>query len=100
MGKANMVNGVPMSVIYSGMSVDRFHKLSMLLDKTIDHNLKSSVKKGDKPGLGPDGTVDSWWGEINEEFLKECARAARKAEWNNKPTNKINKIIRNKKVSK
>lgn len=98
MGESQMKNGVPMSVIYAGMTVDRFYKLQRLYDEatdTVAH--KSVIRNGCESRYL---SIDAWCAAVQEEFDKLCSRAAKKAEWNNKPKNKINKIIRKKKVSK
>lgn len=91
MGKKVMVNNIPMSVVYSGMSIDRYRKLAALYDKAADIVSDRAYDNGTSIF---DMSLDEWDYQVGTEFSKLCARAAKKAEWNNKPNNKINKIIR------
>lgn len=101
MGESLMKNGVPMSVVYAGMTVDRFYKLARLMDEAADQVMHSAVIKDELSSSDPlYNSIDVWSAAVQKEFDKLCTRAAKKAEWNNKPSNKINKIIRKKKVSK
>lgn len=95
MGNKVMVNNIPMSVIYAGMTVDRFYKLARLMDEAADQVMRNAVLKDESPPSDPlHNSIDVWSAALQKEFDKLCARAAKKAEWNNKPNNKINKIVR------
>jgi len=95
MGTKIMVNNIPMSVIYAGMSADRFSKLLAMYDAAGGKTV-SDLAREDKSVF--DITQQEWEARVNAHFEKLCARHAKKAEWNNKPNNKIKKIIRNTKV--
>lgn len=94
MGSKVMVNNIPMSVVYTGMSIDRWRKVSALYDKAADI-VGDRLAADNKSIWSLD--IDEWDQLVGAEFNKLCARAAKKAEWNNKPNNKINKIIRTRK---
>lgn len=91
---SKMVNGVPMSVVYTGMSIERWHKLSALYDRATDIVADRLAEEGTSIWSIDN---DQWDVLVRAEFQKLCIRAAKKAEWNNKPNNKVSKIIRTRK---
>lgn len=98
MGGKVMVNDIPMSVIYHGMSGPRFSKLLALYDEAGDKAMLELFKQNKSVfDLGE----DEWEQLVDDQFSRICARHAKKSEWNNTPNNRIKKIIRTnkKKVS-
>lgn len=90
MSRKVMVGNVPMSVIYAGMSAARFNKLLALYDRAGDKVFDKYHKAG-KDVLDDYG---QWCVDVDAEFDKLCARESKKSEWNNKPSNRVKRIIR------
>jgi hypothetical protein len=95
MGSKVMVNNIPMSVIYTGMSPDRLTRLNIMLDAAYDNAM--NVWQAENEGWPDDEALRPL---AEAEFRRMCNRAAKKAEWNNKPNNTVKKIIRIKKNGK